>query len=171
MTKPWVVPVGLAAAWLANDLEEWFTMAPWSAKNAHKLDRLPVTLPWPKEGIPARQAHLAIGSVGVCVAAAATLGVKTQGKSSFYRSVLLAFGIHGFAHLGQSLLMKGYTPGVVTAATVVIPFWARAEKCNRRSGLGNYTCAEKLGAAALLLSLPGIVGTAGAITKLRQLEK
>ncbi|OQS14780.1 hypothetical protein B0T36_11915 [Nocardia donostiensis] len=128
---PKTVALGLFGAWLVNDAEEWFTMGPWSRNRAEggaKPGWLPVP-PWLRRGVSDEHAHIAIGLVGVVMAAAAADGVRTDGRSPFFQSVVTAFGLHGFAHLALSAAARGYTPGVVTAPTVVIPYywWARRE--------------------------------------------
>lgn len=162
-----VVPLALLAAWLVNDAEEWFAMGPWSVKHADQVRKLPVHLPWPDEGMSDRQAHLAIGMVGVGVLAATAAGVATAGKSSFYRSASLAFGSHSLAHIGQSLIFRDYTPGVFTGACVVLPYWVWMEARRKRSSRPRYSRGEKLGAAALLASLPLIVAAALPLSRLR----
>ncbi|MBP2705026.1 HXXEE domain-containing protein [Microbispora sp. RL4-1S] len=61
---------------------------------------------------------------------AATDGARTGGPS-FYQRVVVGFGLHGVAHLGESVALRGYTPGVVTSS---VPF---------RSGPGT-ACAERI---------------------------
>jgi Protein of unknown function with HXXEE motif len=53
-------------------------------------------------------------------------GLSTGGRSAFFQLALLAFGLHSVVHLLQSALLRGYTPGVVTAILVVAPYpwWA-----------------------------------------------
>jgi hypothetical protein len=45
---------------------------------------------------------------------------------SFYLAALHVFFLHVFTHVGQSLLVRRYTPGVVTAVCLVLPYsvWA-----------------------------------------------
>ena len=52
--------------------------------------------------------------------------VAANGHSAFYQVALAAFGAHALLHLGQSALVRGYTPGVLTAPVIVLPFslWA-----------------------------------------------
>ena len=47
----------------------------------------------------------------------------TGGRSTVFRTALDAFGLHALGHLGASVATRGYTTGVVTASTVVLPYW------------------------------------------------
>lgn len=38
-----------------------------------------------------------------------------------YVTVLGGYFLHAFVHLGQSLVLRGYTPGLVTAVLLVLP--------------------------------------------------
>lgn len=159
------LPLGLVLAWVVNDVEEWFTMAQWSAANAEDLAAMLSRVPWPEGGMSARQAHLAIGIVGVGIGAASLQGWVTGGRSRIFRSTLLAFGLHGFTHVGQSVALRRYTPGVVTGAGVVIPFWLWARAIQKRSGTAKHSGVELISAAAMLASLPVVVAAAGAIDR------
>ncbi|NNG18192.1 HXXEE domain-containing protein [Naumannella sp. ID2617S] len=122
---------GLLLAWLANDLEELLT---YTDSVRRMRSRLPGWVPTPP---PPDQTHVtvAIAAVGVTVAAAAVAGVRSGGRSQFFQDSLWAFGMHGFGHLGQAGLTRGYTTGVVTAPTVVIPFWWWATRTLERAGV------------------------------------
>lgn len=67
--------------------------------------------------------------MGLIVLAASARGAQTGGRSPFFQSALFGFGAHGFGHLALTALHRGYTPGVATAPTVVIPYslWAWRE--------------------------------------------
>ncbi|THA65731.1 HXXEE domain-containing protein [Streptomyces sp. A0958] len=120
---------GLLAAWAANDLEEIVTMADWLRTARPKLRK---RLPWLPDGVwrrmdlSQREVNTAIGLMGGIVAAAAADGARTGGRSPFFRTVLVGFGLHGVVHIAQSAAYGGYTPGVATSPAVVIPYslWA-----------------------------------------------
>ncbi|GAB3656711.1 HXXEE domain-containing protein [Actinocorallia lasiicapitis] len=114
---------GLLLAWAANDVEEWFTMASWSQRNAGGNAPGPARL---KREVSTAHARTAISLMGAVMLAATVDGVRTGGRSRFYQAALAAFGVHGLGHLALSVRQRGYTPGVATSPTVVIPFslWA-----------------------------------------------
>lgn len=134
---------GLLVAWLIHDLEEWITMPAWSRLTAERLARR-------YSGFPARiwsvlrttrlEATISIALVGVLVAAAAWVGAGDAGPSSFFQVVLLAFGLHAVVHAAQSVLARGYTPGVITALIVVAPYswwaWQRLDRAGVASSGG-----------------------------------
>lgn len=129
---------GLFAAWLAHDLEELATM---SDNSRMLMERLPGWLHVPASlrdhGLTDRYVATGIATVGVVVAAAAVRGYRAEGRSTFYQNALLGFGLHGFGHIGMSLLTGGYTSGVATSPTVVIPFWLWATRALDRASVPN----------------------------------
>lgn len=64
---------------------------------------------------------VAIGLVGTAMSAAAALGVATNGRHRVYQAAVAGFGLHGLTHIAQTVMWRGYTPGVTTAPLVVIP--------------------------------------------------
>lgn len=120
---------GLLLAWTVHDAEEWFTMVRWSRRNARRAGgRPPVFGPFPAGLSPAHM-RTAISAMGVIVAAASADGARSGGRSRLFQAGLVGFGLHAFGHLAASAGLRGYTPGVVTAPVVVLPFslWAWRE--------------------------------------------
>ncbi|MET9659518.1 HXXEE domain-containing protein [Streptomyces sp. NPDC006510] len=54
------------------------------------------------------------------------------------------------AHLAQSLAYRGYTPGVATAPTVVIPYSVRAVRRLKAAGIGSGGTSTAAATPALL---------------------
>jgi hypothetical protein len=134
------VPVGVAAglfgAWLVHDAEEWVTMAPWSRENADRIEQaLPVRPPWGNGGMSDVQSHSGIAAMGAVILAASAMGVKSRGRSGFFQTAFLAFGLHSLSHLGASTLFRGYTPGAITAPIVVLPYWVWGWRKLNRAGV------------------------------------
>jgi Protein of unknown function with HXXEE motif len=138
MNRLHIATTGLFVAWMANDIEELATM---SANSRALVRRLPDWIPVPasvrERGLTQRYFATAVPAVGLVVAAAAVRGYRTRGRSAFYQNVLLGFGLHGLGHMGMSLLARGYTSGVATAPTVVVPFWLWATRALRNAGVPN----------------------------------
>ncbi|MEV1114791.1 HXXEE domain-containing protein [Actinosynnema sp. NPDC049800] len=139
---------GLLAAWVVHDLEELATMARWTRERKH----VPTTT--------TAEAAIAIGVVGVVIAAAAADGARTCGRSKFFQSALTGFGLHAVVHVASSAVCRGYTPGVLTAPTVVAPFSWWALRRLRRAGI------EVNPSPRGLLWFPVIVGGAHLIARL-----
>jgi hypothetical protein len=127
---------GLFTAWLAHDLEELATM---SDNSRILITRLPDWLPVPDsvrdQGLTPRYVATGIAAVGLIVTAAALRGYRTQASSAFFQNALLGFGLHGFGHIGISLLTRAYTSGAATSPIVVIPFWLWATRALDRAGV------------------------------------
>ncbi|MCP2163702.1 HXXEE domain-containing protein [Goodfellowiella coeruleoviolacea] len=159
---------GLFLAWLANDAEEWATMAAWSRANAGRSGRRALGPVWLRREISPAHARVAISLMGVLMAAASADGARTGGRSRFYQAALVGFGLHGVGHLALSAAHRGYTPGVVTAPTVVLPFSAWAWRELGRAGVRRSGGAS-LGYAAALLpaALFGVHALAGWVTRPR----
>lgn len=173
MNMPVGVTAGLFNAWLIHDLEEWFTMAPWSRRNADKIARtLPVRPPWGDGAISDDHAHAAIATMGAVILAASAMGVKSRGRSGLFQTALLGFGIHGLSHLGASALFRGYTPGVVTAPIVVLPYsvWA-LRKLNRAGVLRNNPSSWAAAAVAVPVTIGGVHLASAGLLKARRLAR
>ncbi|OYO00348.1 HXXEE domain-containing protein [Enemella evansiae] len=111
--------------------------------------------PVPTPPVPDQlQVNVAVAAMGTVVAAAAVQGVRTGGRSQFFQDSLWAFGMRGFGHLALSALTRGYTTGVLTAPTVVIPFWWWATRTLETAGA---TQRPRHGRAVALL-LGALVG-------------
>lgn len=148
MKSKTAVSAGFFAAWAVHDAEELITMA---ATSRRVFERAPRALPVPESvrtrGLSQAHVNLSVGLMAVPVAATAILGVRTQGRSQWFRGALLAFGVHGFTHLGSSVAMRRYTTGVATAPVIVIPYWLLARRVLRRHGLGSVDCTTATAAA------------------------
>ncbi|WP_335939460.1 HXXEE domain-containing protein [Streptomyces sp. PTD5-9] len=116
---------------------------------------------WARLDLSQREVGAAIGLVGAVVAAAAADGARTGGRSPFFRTALAGFGLHGVAHMVQSTAYRGYTPGVVTAPVVVLPYslWAVRRLRAAGGGPGGATVP------AAALALPAIVVGAHALAR------
>jgi hypothetical protein len=119
----------LPAAFVVHDSEEWLTLPSWIA--AHR-DRLAILL----QLVPASERWLALmptthlrAACAIAVLLAFFLVVtrgamRAQGRGAWqvaFCVLLGGFFLHGFTHLAQAIYFRGYTPGVFTAAVVVIP--------------------------------------------------
>ncbi|MEU8738507.1 HXXEE domain-containing protein [Streptomyces halstedii] len=129
---------GLFAAWAAHDAEELATMARWTAEARPRLRARFPGVPdgvWRRLDLSQREVNTAVGLMGKVVAAASAAGVRTGGRSAFFQTCVVGFGLHGVVHLAQSAAYRGYTPGVVTAPLVVIPYTVHALRRLASSGI------------------------------------
>lgn len=133
------VTLGLLGAWALHDVEELATVPRWLRENVPVLrERFPAVpeRAWQRaETVDAHEFAVAVGLMAVIVATASGAGALTGGRSGLYQGALDGFGLHGIVHLAQAGAVRGYTPGSVTSALVVVPFtlWARGRL--RRAGV------------------------------------
>ena len=129
---------GMFVAWLVHDAEELITMPGWAARHVPGLRQRWPRVPdrfWSRLEPSRAQVTLAVVLMGVFVLVAAADGARTGGSSTLFQAVLIGFGVHGVGHLGQSVLTRGYTPGVITAPLIVIPFSVLAWQAVDRAGV------------------------------------
>lgn len=165
---PAAVSWGLFAAWAVNDVEELLTMAPWSRAAVPRLrarfPRVPARV-WSRMELTQPHVNTAIGLMALLMAAAAADGARTQGQSAFFRTVLAGFGLHGVVHMAQTAAYRGYTPGVATSPTIVIPYSVWALTRLRRAGLP--PASSTLGLALFPLVTGGVHALARRLTEAR----
>ena len=136
MERTTVATAGLFCAWAVHDLEELFTMQATSRKVFERLpEAVPLPAGWREGGMSQRQIVTGISIMGAVMGAASVAGYRTRGRSRFYQTVLLGFGLHGIGHLGVAAGVGGYASGVATSPTVVIPFWLAATRRLDASGV------------------------------------
>ncbi|MEN3539478.1 HXXEE domain-containing protein [Microbispora sp. ZYX-F-249] len=169
---PAAVTWGLLAAFLVHDLEELLTMPSHRARQVRRWrERHPAVPPrlWSLAETDTVHAATGIALMGAVVGAAAAAGARSEGRSPFYQTVLLGFGLHGVAHLGHSLLARAYTPGVLTSPGV-IAFSSWAWRRLRRSGVVTASGARETTSYAVLFPAV-ILGVHGAAHGLRRLAR
>jgi hypothetical protein len=160
---PAAVTWGLLAAWAIHDAEELATMGGWVDRARPRLRRRFPRVPdrvWDRMRVTPAQAAIAIGAMGVLVAAASADGARTGGRSPFYQAAVLGFGLHTGGHLAQAAITGGYTPGVVTAPIVAAPFsiWAlgRLRKAGVPIDTGGSPAQAILFAGGAILACQGL---------------
>ncbi|WP_425310201.1 HXXEE domain-containing protein [Ammonicoccus fulvus] len=128
--------LGLFAAWVAHDIEEWLTAAPNSTRILREApDWLPIPDRVRRDGVSQEQINVALAMMAALFAAGSLDGWRTGGRSWLYRLLLDGFGLHTFSHVGLALVRRRYASGVVTAPLVALPFWWWARRELRRSGV------------------------------------
>ncbi|HEX6586183.1 MAG TPA: HXXEE domain-containing protein [Solirubrobacterales bacterium] len=152
MQRTTTVGLGLFAAWACHDLEELFTMRETSRVVAARIpDWVPIPDDVRQDGLSQQHVNLSISLVGAYLAGVCAVGVRSQGRSRLFRSALLGFGLHGFAHIGGTIALRQYTTGVATSPTIVIPYWLWARRAIAREGLSDREGTARWAAATLLL--------------------
>ncbi|MGW0803154.1 HXXEE domain-containing protein [Nonomuraea sp. NPDC002799] len=169
---PATVTWGLLAAWAVHDAEELATMARWTRAARPALEERYPRVPWDRLEVTQRHANVAIGLMGGVIAGAAAHGARTGGRSPVFQAVLAGFGLHGVTHLAQTAVLGRYTPGVVTAPVVVIPFsvwaWRRLRAAGVPAPAGRAGLAALGALGALPLALAGVHALAHTLTRPRR---
>jgi uncharacterized protein with HXXEE motif len=151
----WLLPL----AFVIHDGEEVLTMPRWIAGHRALLETIAHTRPLARRivaNLPTTTAQVALAvAVELAVFLAATGLVARDPRPGFalffYAAVLGAFTAHALTHLGQTLLLRAYTPGVVTAVLVVPPAGACIYKRLFEAGLLSRR-------SALVSAAAGVVG-------------
>jgi hypothetical protein len=88
MTVGKSVTLGLFAAWLAHDLEEWFAIGPWSWQHARPDRRWArwTGLRWLRTAVSDDHVHVGITIVGILVGTAAIAGDATGDARDSFRA-------------------------------------------------------------------------------------
>src|SRR3954469_14205854 len=156
----WLLPLAL----VIHDCEELATIPAWlAAHGASVSGLLPRTLGLSEASLiltmDRPQLMLAMGAILLLltgVTAAASFS-RSMAALYIYGLVLGGFFLHGFGHLAQGILLRGYTPGLVTAALVVIPFSLFVYRALWRSRALGRTASWVLAAAGAALVVPAIL--------------
>jgi hypothetical protein len=161
------VTYGLFAAWALHDLEEIVGTAYWSERVVPKLRRRHPWIPdraWSTISVDRVGMAKAVSLMAVAVAAATIEGERTGGRSRLFQAAVAGFGLHGLSHLAGSALARDYTPGVLTAPVLIIPYAVWARRALGRAGV--WRPMSHTDAAVSLLVVGALVGAAQGGAKL-----
>lgn len=128
----------LFMGWLVHDIEEALAFPSTTALLAERTGIKTLA-------INHRQSATAIGLVGLVVGFSCWRGARTNGESRLFRAVTAGLEGHVFTHIAASLVTRGYTAGVVTAPTIMLP----AARC-ARGGIPSSTRSSVEGAMLLV---------------------
>ena len=117
----WLGPL----VFLVHDLEEVFLARPWVERNRFLIAGTPfepivdaMGYEPVKFGLVVALATIVYGVISYFAARACQPGLR---MNLFVATVLTLF-VNAITHVGQALLLRMYTPGVVTAVLVVLPY-------------------------------------------------
>lgn len=111
----WLFPLVFAV----HDGEELITMVPWFRAHTALFQSGPLAWLSPTQGSVA----VAIGLVALLILLATFLGDRAmrQGRlHPFFSAAAAGLFLNAFTHLGQSLIVGGYTPGVATVPILLL---------------------------------------------------
>ncbi len=157
----WLLPL----AFVIHDGEEILTMPGWIARNRPVLDRIA------EAGALARRVveNLASTTSAVTAAVLAELTVILlvtflaqrrlhRGPAMYaYAAMLGVFFLHSVTHVGSAIVLRSYTPGVVSAILVVPPASIYVYRRLLSAGLLTRRSAAWSAAAGAALVVPAVV--------------
>ncbi|WP_433944937.1 HXXEE domain-containing protein [Paenibacillus sp. SN-8-1] len=113
------------AVFIIHDFEEIITVEPWMKKNYSQISAL---IPKPLENVLKKFSTIKSSQFAIAVLIEFVVFVPTTYMAAEYREYGLFLGfnvilfIHVFTHLLQSIFLRRYTPGVVTAIFLILPY-------------------------------------------------
>lgn len=124
-TVIWLLPI----AFMFHDLEEIVMVEAWIKKNRADLhNRLPARIIRVIErDLSMETASFAVAVcfmlLGVSIATVwAGVSLDRGGSMLPFAAALAVFFVHAFMHMGQALVLRRYTPGVLTSIAIVLPY-------------------------------------------------
>ena len=141
------------AVFLLHDAEEVLTIESWLREHGTELPPLVHRF----LGVTARQFALAVLLLFAgFLAAAAHAAWRAQRARASLVFLLLAGTLvgNGLTHIAQAVLFRGYTPGVVTALLVVLPYGYVLGERLRASGLATRRMWAVAIAAGTVVQIP-----------------
>jgi hypothetical protein len=163
--SPSLVVWALPLSWVVHDAEELLTVDRWrrdhpelaTLADRSRLARRVVAV----NSVPRRQFAVAVAVVGlVLVAGTVVAAARLDSWGGVVFAVFLGgYFLHAFGHVAQSVLVRGYTPGVVTAVAVVMPVSLSLYRALFRAGVLDVRLAVTTALAGILVFGPVVVGS------------
>ena len=114
-----------------HDFEEIMMIEKWVKKNSNAIyNRLPKKIAdqiIKQFSMSTAQFSVAVMVIFVFVSSSTYLASQYMnhaplGNIHFFTIVLLIFFLHAFTHIGQSIFLGSYTPGVFTSIVLILPY-------------------------------------------------
>ncbi|HLZ80332.1 MAG TPA: HXXEE domain-containing protein [Ktedonobacteraceae bacterium] len=110
----WAFPL----AFLIHDLEEIFTMERFTHENRERFPKFLRNI----GAISTTQFIAGVGVLFVLTLLAAYLATKSQHEMDVFTIALMIFLIHVMGHVIFLIYFRRYTPGLITAVVIVLPY-------------------------------------------------
>ena len=126
-TLIWLFPI----AFVLHDLEEIIMVERWMDKNRHVIyDKLPKKIAdkvIKQFSMSTEQFSVAVFVIFIFVSSSTYMASQyindgPLGNMYFFTIMLLIFFIHVFIHVGQSIILRSITPGVITSIVIIFPY-------------------------------------------------
>ncbi|MBP1933577.1 HXXEE domain-containing protein [Ammoniphilus resinae] len=151
-----------------HDLEEVLWAQQWLDENRQLIEGTLLDGIVDKLGFPPLEFGIVVGIVThlYCIISYfAAKNLKAGISMNLYISTILILFVNVFTHLGQSILLKMYTPGVVTAVLVVLPYSIYALKKLKVENLMTKTSrlVSPVAAVGMVFILFGLMFVVGSV--------
>ncbi len=110
----WTFPV----AFLVHDVEEIFTMERFARENRERVPKFLRNI----VTINTTQFTIGVGVLFVITLLAAFLATRSPRQMDIFTIALSAFLLHVIGHIAFPILFRRYTPGLITAVIIVLPY-------------------------------------------------
>jgi len=110
----WAFPV----AFFIHDLEEILTMERFGRENRERFPKFVRNI----ATIDTRQFTIAVVVLFVMTLVASYLATRSPRQMDLFIVLLAIFFVHAFWHIAFSIILRQYTPGVITTVPVVLPY-------------------------------------------------
>ena len=141
-------------AFLVHDAEEIITLGPWLREHG---DVLPAMARSFVDGFSTAQFAISVAVLGTIYAIMTALGVRSLRLGRTPWPYLVATGAlvgNGLTHVLQVLYFRGYTPGVVTAILVTLPYGWLVARALARDGIASRRLLSTMLVVGIFLQLP-----------------
>ena len=158
----------LPLIFLIHDGEEILTMSAWVKRYSHRMPRRVAALHGGR-----RQFSVGVLVVFLLVVAVSVVGERARQSRTAFHVYLVGFSAlfaNVWTHLGQTLVFRGYTPGVVTAVLVVLPYSAAVYRQMARERLldrSTFIRSLAAGLGLMALIIPVVLTLARLMTRRR----
>ncbi|GCE45863.1 uncharacterized protein with HXXEE motif [Thermosporothrix hazakensis] len=146
----WAFPL----VFFLHDFEEILTMERFVKRHEKRL-------PGPLSRIAMITTPQMIGAVAlefILITLAAYLATSKRQSWGLFHGALALFFLHVFTHIAQVVAFRGYSPGVVTAILLVLPYSWYVSRRLRREGFMSAEAWKDAQMISGVLALPGLVG-------------
>ena len=110
----WIFPL----AFLIHDLEEIFTMERFTRENRERFPKFLRNI----AAINTTQFTIAVGVLFAITLLASYLATGQQRQVDIFITALALFLVHVFWHIATPIIFRKYTPGLITALLIVMPY-------------------------------------------------
>jgi hypothetical protein len=159
-TLLWLFPI----VFMFHDFEEIILGEPWLRKHGGKIKeqverRVPAAISRQIGAVLEKSAaELSLPvSLIFCLTFLAAFVAVEYGQYGFFVMASVVFFLHGFMHIGQAILFRGYIPAVISSVVFVIPYGLMLFPRLLSEGIVDVTGLAVSAVVAIVLTIPFIL--------------